>query len=777
MASEDNFNWAQEWLAGQAARQVTPEQASQSAISPLDDLNLRKNYAVQRQIAELQGFERDTPEYFAKMEDYAQKNPWAAPFVNQEKQILLKTQEELKQLPALQEQFENEYKALGVNKNFPSYAERKPYLESLVNKYKDTTLGQIPGGYFGVAQDELQNWDVNLKRYQDVKKAEEEEYQALKRKAEEERRAQEAEWEAIRRHVDRKMSQKGFGSLTPFISLGLSVFAPGIGTAIGTALGASGAAASVLGSAIFNGALSEAGGGDFVDGAIKGAVTAGVAPAIAGQVGASVASGVSDSAFSNIITNAVTSAASNAVTAAALGGDVEEAALSGAIFGAASAAGQQLGISAKYGTDAFSEQAKMLLGQEAGMSSAASIGSTVGVTAAQIASGADPETAITSALIKTAVREIPSILNATATRAVEQSPELAAQAEEEIKANNEMAQSQGFPDYATYQEFDGNNVLYEQSLTPVMAPDFEDQEVSPLDVLGQPLTPESITVEPTAPPPELITIPDEDGNQYVMDQNGNVVDIIPAEEPVEPSPLDVLGQPPTPEAVTVQPTVPAEEFVPPPEGFVGPPTEDVSDRTNEEFANYLDSLQDGSKLPPDYEVQDLGITPEDFESFNQNLLDLQEQGNLPSQWQMNEEGNYTFVADDGSTLTINPGGEIVDYTEAPVGNLPGEMPAPAPAPAPKPPSATPAPRPPSPTPVPPAPVPPAVLGAPKKELDIAALMALLGASGGTQQPIQPQQPVYAKTPEFDIVKAFAPTLYAERKKAENPYLSGLNDEV
>jgi hypothetical protein len=193
-------------------------------------------------------------------------------------------------------------------------------------------------------------------------------------------------------------STSSMGEVMPIISLGLTFFAPGIGTAIGTALGATGTAAAVLGSAIVQGTLSELSGGDFLEGAIKGAVTAGVAPAVANTVGSAVADVMADSAIKNVIVNAVASSASSAVTAALTGGDVESAALTGALAGAGGSVGRELGIASEYGTTPFSEQTQLLAGQEAGLGGAGSIGSSLGQAAGAIAGGVDPAQALLTSL-------------------------------------------------------------------------------------------------------------------------------------------------------------------------------------------------------------------------------------------------------------------------------------------------------------------------------------------------------------------------------------------
>lgn len=80
----------------------------------------------------------------------------------------------------------------------------------------------------------------------------------------------------------------------------------------------------------------------------------------------------------------------------------------------------------------------------------------------------------------------------------------------------------------------------------------------------------------------------------------------------------------------------------------------------------------GSETTPEYAPQDLGITPENLASYQENLQKMEEEDQLPSQWQPNEDGTYTMIGDDGSTITIDETGDIVHYTEAPEGNLPGE---------------------------------------------------------------------------------------------------------
>lgn len=512
------------------------------------------------------------------------------------------------------------------------------------------------------------------------------------------------------------------GDFLPIVSLALSVFAPGLGTAIGAALGASGVAASVIGNAIVQGTLAEAGGGDFADGAIKGAISAGVAPTVSATIGSTVANAMADSAFKNIVTNAVTSSATSAITAGLSGGDVEKAALAGALAGAGGAAGQELGISAQYGTDAFSEQTKALLAQEQGMGGVSQLGGTLGVAAGRIAAGGDAEQILTSTLINTVTQgitdtlkttvntalknpsaivadsgeqdqgiEVPGsnglmdLINGPSTQLASTDDDAALQAIENARKNQQSSESDIFVipgENGTQLVIDGNGNIVDMipsGVDPALELDKvdttqvkQDQVTIPpgpstgtsaLDVLGQPMYPTE-----AQPSEDLLKIKDilntPDGSQIYVDQYGQLADIS--------NPVDRGNMPVDETAPELQE---GTEF----QGPMGPMTEDKIKRYNDEFARYLDFVQAGEPPPPDYGVQDLGITTENWESFNQNLKNMMDEGRLPSQWKADEEGNYTYVDDDGSTLTIGPTGEIVHYTESPEGYLPGETPAQEPA--------------------------------------------------------------------------------------------------
>jgi len=75
--------------------------------------------------------------------------------------------------------------------------------------------------------------------------------------------------------------------------------------------------------------------------------------------------------------------------------------------------------------------------------------------------------------------------------------------------------------------------------------------------------------------------------------------------------------------------------------------------------------------PPNYAPQDLGITQENIDSYEQTQQENADAGKLPSQWVPNqdESGTSTMVHDDGSTTTIDDKGDIVYTTEAPPGSL------------------------------------------------------------------------------------------------------------
>lgn len=142
-----------------------------------------------------------------------------------------------------------------------------------------------------------------------------------------------------------------------------------------------------------------------------------------------------------------------------------------------------------------------------------------------------------------------------------------------------------------------------------------------------------------------------DGTSQLENANGELVDrlIGPAEPPTDTG--------------TTQPGW---------QGPNGPVTEDTARRQAEEFQKYLDWTMSGQPDAPDYEIQDLEISPENLQSFYDSMKLMDEEGRLPTQWRPNDDGTFTYTDDSGSTITIDESGEITDTTEAPPGSLLGE---------------------------------------------------------------------------------------------------------
>lgn len=150
----------------------------------------------------------------------------------------------------------------------------------------------------------------------------------------------------------------------------------------------------------------------------------------------------------------------------------------------------------------------------------------------------------------------------------------------------------------------------------------------------------------------------------------------------------------------------------------------------------------------DFPPQDLGITPENWESYQKNLLTMQEEGRLPTQWIPDDSGNFTYRSDDGSSITIDPSGNVLSSTKAPAGNLLTDIVPPS-----KPPAAPPASNTPSPSTAPKTP------GAaqPDGGMDMLSMLGLMGMMGGFGQQSQPQ-PV--QTPLADV-KSFEEQGYGD----------------
>lgn len=122
-----------------------------------------------------------------------------------------------------------------------------------------------------------------------------------------------------------KTVEKIVESPAALVGLGLSVLAPGVGTAIGSALGASGATATAVGNAVIGGTLAEASGGDFV----KGALTAGGGTLLGTAVASSISQSLGGGTAANIASNALV----GGTMAELQGGDFLQGALQGGITG------------------------------------------------------------------------------------------------------------------------------------------------------------------------------------------------------------------------------------------------------------------------------------------------------------------------------------------------------------------------------------------------------------------------------------------------------------
>ena len=110
------------------------------------------------------------------------------------------------------------------------------------------------------------------------------------------------------------------------LPIALAVFAPGIGTAIGSAIGLTGTAASVAGSALLQGTISKATGGDFLQGAIGGAIGGGL-----GGVAGSTANSALGLGLGATGQQILGGAIGGGLQGAATGGNILQGALGGAL--------------------------------------------------------------------------------------------------------------------------------------------------------------------------------------------------------------------------------------------------------------------------------------------------------------------------------------------------------------------------------------------------------------------------------------------------------------
>lgn len=129
-------------------------------------------------------------------------------------------------------------------------------------------------------------------------------------------------WKKVKKAVKKIFKSKIFQIVAP---IALSIFVPGLGTAIGSALGAGATAAPIIGNALIQGGLAEAGGGDFMKGAVSGAITGGLGKVAGGQL-QKVAPGMSDRTAA-VVGSSLAGGAASAVT----GGEFMEGAVMGGL--------------------------------------------------------------------------------------------------------------------------------------------------------------------------------------------------------------------------------------------------------------------------------------------------------------------------------------------------------------------------------------------------------------------------------------------------------------
>ena len=205
-------------------------------------------------------------------------------------------------------------------------------------------------------------------------------------------------------------------------------------------------------------------------------------------------------------------------------------------------------------------------------------------------------------------------------------------------------------------------------------------------------------------------------------------------------------------------------------GPMGPKTEDQTRREKDEFGKYLDYIRDGEPDAPTYGVQDLGVTDENFKSFDENLKKMLDDGNLPTQWKPGADGTFTLTSDDGSTLTIDADGEIIGSTDAPKGNLLSDTLTTTPPVTTAPVTTAPV------TTAPVTTTPPAVKAADDSSgFDLLSLLALMG---GEQKPV-PQKPEVNDDPfvAFDFNRPFQVNPFAQNPPTPRMAEGGSIDEL
>lgn len=276
--------------------------------------------------------------------------------------------------------------------------------------------------------------------------------------------------------------------------------------------------------------------------------------------------------------------------------------------------------------------------------------------------------------------------------------------------------------------------LAETPVEPVGPPTQEEQQPSVEDLIRnleatQPPEPEP---EPAGPPPQ------EEQQSSVDDLIRELEATQPPEPPPEPVPEDDI-----PEMVITAPRPDSggeldfESDIPPSDPLKELLSKPQDEMTPEDWAKLYGTPTTNPETgetvtgadPADFPNQDFGVEPVVPDDFT---------GEGPALWEPNEDGTSTMTSDDGSTITIDSGGNVVGVIDAPAGNLPGETP---PTP----------PKPPTTTVVPAAPVnPPAQSPSPptRQSNQDTSLLALLGMLGGGRPAQTTTTPVYAEMGQY-----------------------------
>ena len=521
------------------------------------------------------------------------------------------------------------------------------------------------------------------------------------------------------------------GDIMPMVSLGLAIFAPGIGGAIGSALTGTAATtvlSKVVGAAIVQGTMAELSGGNFKDGAISGAVGAGVAPLVSNTIGSAVAEAMGDSAFSKVVNNAVNSAATAGLTAGLTGkGDVLDSALNAAVASVGNTYGRELGgdTGAKIGTalgkiatgadaeqvltstimDTLKSTVKDALkdeknkndlskasSKEVGQGEVDAIKQYLDSTGTPPPSMAEVTTpgadTLQNLLDSSSGTQLASSDNDAALSAIEDLRKPAEAKEDPLLGLSSAEVGQGEIDAIT-----GVGAISDDTVEGGVSTDTTGADTTGADTTGADTTGANdvlnglLSGNGVTNEDDLLGGLGDDTLEGGVSTDTTGADSVAggAEDPllglssaeVGQGEIDAItgagatGDDSTEGGVSTDTTGAGTgtETAPVSTGPMGPKTEDQTRREKDEFGKYLDYMRDGEPAAPTYGVQDLDVTDENFKSFDENLKKMLDDGNLPTQWKPGANGTSTLTSDDGSTLTIDADGEILGSTDAPKGNL------------------------------------------------------------------------------------------------------------